>query len=157
MSYPHNVIIRILTDCLLQKMNSLTIKGLFSLFKTIHKIWQTIVASTSCTHTKIQGWKKCEISVEYGPKLHQKCDFFYKFSEMFGRKIPKYSSKWSISTQNCNYFPPKATFPGNKIPKLRIFSYACQDQCLDPVIVWEPMLIVIVPGSGIVQEILASN
>ena len=30
-----------------------------------------------------KGWKKCEISLDYGQKLHQK----------FGRKIPKYPSK----------------------------------------------------------------
>ena len=30
--------------------------------------------------------KSCKISLEYGQKLHQKCDFFYKFSECLEEK-----------------------------------------------------------------------
>ena len=26
-----------------------------------------------------QGWNKCKISLEYGQKLRQKCELFYKF------------------------------------------------------------------------------
>ena len=47
----------------------------------------------------MQGWLKCNISLEYGQKLHQ-----------------KYSSKWYILSQNCEDFPPKANFLGNEIP-----------------------------------------
>ena len=49
-------------------------------------------------------------------KFESKMLIFYKFSEIFGRKRPKYPSKLQI-------FPPKAKFPGNEIPKFRIFPY----------------------------------
>ena len=48
-------------------------------------------------------------------------NFFYKVSEIFGRKRSKYPSKLNDSPQNCKYFPPKAKFPRNEIPKFRIF------------------------------------
>ena len=41
-------------------------------------------------------------------KITSKMWIFYNFSEFFGRKRPKYPSKWSFFPQNCKYFPPKS-------------------------------------------------
>ena len=38
-------------------------------------------------HERHQGW------MEYGQKCRQKCEFLYKFSDIFVRKRPKYPSK----------------------------------------------------------------
>ena len=35
-----------------------------------------------------------------------------------------------MSPQNCKYFPPKAKFPGNEIPKFRILSMHASMMCL---------------------------
>ena len=56
-----------------------------------------------------------ETSLEYGQKLRQKFEFFTNFQNFL--KFPL-----KISPQNCKSFPPKAKFPGNEIPKFRIFS-----------------------------------
>ena len=52
-------------------------------------------------HRHNPGWKKCNISLEYGQKICQNYKFF-----------PQY----------CKDFPSKATFPGNEIPKFHILS-----------------------------------
>ena len=35
---------------------------------------------------QIQGWKKCETSLEYGQKLRQKCEFFTNFQNFLKEK-----------------------------------------------------------------------
>ena len=87
----------------------------------------------------IQGCEKCNISRE--TKAGKNATFpwnmvkncvkmwiFYKFWDIFGRKRPKYPSKLWISPQNCKYFPPKATFPGNEMTKFHILSMHAGDK-----------------------------
>ena len=38
-----------------------------------------------------QGWKKRKISLEYGQKLHYKCEFFTHFQNFFVKKKTKKS------------------------------------------------------------------
>ena len=55
-----------------------------------------------------------------GQKVRQKCVVvFYKFSHENIRTI---HLKDKCFPQNCKDFPPKAKFPGNKIPKFHIFT-----------------------------------
>ena len=74
-----------------------------------------------------QGWKQMQNFPGIWPKIASKMWFVYKFSDIFVRKGPKYPSKWYTSPQNCKDFPPKAKFPGNKIPKFPFFSMHGRD------------------------------
>ena len=69
------------------------------------------VTARKCIQRWLAGWiarlEKCKISLEYGPKLRQKCELFYKFQNCLYKKRQKYTSKWYSSPQNCKHFPPK--------------------------------------------------
>ena len=73
-----------------------------------------------------QGWKKCETSLEYSQKLHQKCEFFTNFQKCLEEKYQNIYLNGKSHFKIANISLQKHIFPGMRLPNSTFFSlHAC--------------------------------